>query len=170
MAAASIEDRGGGRWRVRWREKRPEGGWWSRELAVQGTAEDAEAYRLAVLRDLREKGHHDPAAHRARHAPPANLIDGMLAYIDAAEADGLRATSAATYRAVVPLVAEAIHEVSGIADTKPYFASVDAARAWYRRGLLGVVAPRAAAARPRPARATGTTLADLRVEAQRRRG
>lgn len=119
MASASVEDRGGGRWRIRWREKRPDGGWCSREIAVQGTAEDAESYRIAVVRDLREKGDHDPTAHRARHAPPANLLDGMFAYIDAAEADGLRATSAATYRAVVPLVAEAIHEVSAIAETEP---------------------------------------------------
>lgn len=114
MAAASIEDKGGGKWRVRWRERRHAGGWTPREVTVVGSAEDAEAYRLDVIRDVREKGLHDPEARRARSARPANLIDGMLAYVSASEADGLRASSAKTYRDTVPLLAEAIHEVTGI--------------------------------------------------------
>ena len=118
MAAASIEDKGGGKWRVRWREKRVDGGWAPREVTVVGSAEDAEAYRLDVIRDVREKGHHDPAERRARNAPPANLIEGMLKAIDAWEADGLRASSAKTYRDTVPLVAEAFHEVTGIPTTQ----------------------------------------------------
>ncbi|MSP56046.1 MAG: hypothetical protein EXR69_10640 [Myxococcales bacterium] len=95
MASASIEDKGGGRWRIRWREKRPEGNSAQPEVTVHGSAEDAEAYRLVVIRDLRERGHHDPAVQRARHAPPA------------------------TYRATVPLLAEAIHEVTRIPETAP---------------------------------------------------
>lgn len=79
MASASIEDKGGGRWRIRWREKRPEGSWAQPEVTVHGSAEDAEAYRLVVIRDLRERGHHDPAVQRARHAPPATVLDGMIA-------------------------------------------------------------------------------------------
>jgi hypothetical protein len=119
MASASIEDKGGGRWRIRWREKRPEGSWAQPEVTVHGSAEDAESYRLVVIRDLRERGQHDPAVQRARHAPPATVLDGMIAYIAAAEADGLRASSAATYRATVPLLAEAIHEVTRIPETAP---------------------------------------------------
>lgn len=119
MASASIEDKGAGKWRVRWRERRAGGGWTQGEVTVNGSAEDAEEYRLTVIRNVREKGHHDPAAQRARYAPPANLIDGMLAYIAASEADGLRTSSAATYRAVVPLVAQAIHEVTAIPTTEP---------------------------------------------------
>ncbi len=119
MASASIEDKGGGRWRIRWREKRADGRWTQPETTVHGSAEDAEAYRLVVIRDLRERGHHDPATHQARYAPPATLLDGMLAYVAAAEADGLRASSAATYRATVPLLAEGIHEVTCIAHTAP---------------------------------------------------
>lgn len=119
MAAASIEDKGGGKWRVRWREKRVDGGWAPREVTVDGSAEDAEAYRLDVIRDLRGKGHHDPAERQARHAPPANLIDGMLAAITSWVADGLSASSAGTYRDAVRFCAEAIHEVTGIPTTQP---------------------------------------------------
>lgn len=119
MAAASKADIGGGKWRIRWREARPEGGWRSHEALVNGSEEDAEEYRLAVIRDLRATGHHDREAQRARYVPPANLIDGMLAHIDSQVADGLRASSAATYRAVVPLLAAAIHEVTRIRVTEP---------------------------------------------------
>lgn len=118
MAAASIEDKGGGKWRVRWREKRVDGGWTPREVTVVGSAEDAEAYRLDVFRDLRGKGHHDPEAHRAKWAPPANLIDGMLAAITSWEGDGLSTSSVSTYRDAVRFVAEAIHEVEQIPPTQ----------------------------------------------------
>ncbi len=117
--AASIEDQGGGKWRVRWREKRADGSWWSREVTVAGAKEDAEARRLAVIADVKEKGHHDVEAHRVKHAAPANLIDGMLKAIDAWEADGLSPSSAGTYRSIVPLVAEGIHEVTRIPTTQP---------------------------------------------------
>ncbi|GDX81857.1 hypothetical protein LBMAG42_36680 [Deltaproteobacteria bacterium] len=69
-----------------------------REVTVDGRAEDAEGYRLDVIRDLRENGHHDPEAHRAKWAPPANLSDGMLAAITSWEGDGLSASSGSTYR------------------------------------------------------------------------
>ena len=60
MASASIEDKGGGKWRVRWREKRVDGDWRPREVTVDGCAEDAEAYRLDVFRDLRRIGRSGP--------------------------------------------------------------------------------------------------------------
>lgn len=115
----TLGDKGGGKWRVRWREKRGDGKRKPREFTVDGSAEDAQAYRLDVIRDLREKGHHDPAERRARHAPPANLIDGMLAAITSWEGDGLSASSAGTYRDAVRFCAEAIHEVTGIPTTQP---------------------------------------------------
>ena len=159
MASASIEDTGGGRWRIRWREKRPEGSWAQPEVTVHGSAEDAEAYRLVVIRDLRERGHHDPAVQRARDAPPATVLDGMIAYIAAAEADGLRASSAATYRATVPLLAEAIHEVTRIPETAPLPVT-----------LLNRTTRRAGRRRPRgPRRSGGTSPRRLRTGARWRR-
>ena len=119
MAAVSIEDKGGGKWRLRWREKRVDGSLWSREVTVTGSKEDAETRRLAIINDVRTTGHHDPDAHRAKYAPPANLIDGMLAAIHSWVGDGLSASSAGTYRDAVRFCAEAIHEVTGIPTTQP---------------------------------------------------
>lgn len=117
--AASIEDQGGGKWRVRWREKRADGSWWSREVTVAGAKEDAERRRLAVIADVKEAGHHDPESHRVKYAPPANLIDGMLAYIAARSANGLKASSAEDYTSAALLLVPAIHELTRIRDNQP---------------------------------------------------
>ncbi len=115
---ASIEETGADTYRIRWAQV--EGGKRrQRQTTVRGTRADAEEHRAQVVRDLQRKGYHDPNEHRSQYAPPANLLDGMLAWVDAAENDGLSASSARGYRGTVTTIAEAIHEAMGIPESEP---------------------------------------------------
>ena len=115
---ASIEPTGVDTYRIRWSQLE-EGERRQRQFTVRGTRADAEAYRALVVRDREAKGYHDPHEHRARYAPPASLVDGMLAWLDAAEKDGLAASSARLYRGLVTTLAEAIYEATGTPETEP---------------------------------------------------
>ena len=127
---ASIDQTGPDTYRVRWSQvedgrRRP------RQTTVRGTRTEAEAYRAVVVHDLRTKGYHDPAEHRARYAPPANLTDGLLAWLAWAETDGtalpgedpekggLAPSTAYRYRGRLLLLVEAIYEAEGLPETEP---------------------------------------------------
>ena len=126
MANASIEDAGSGRWRVRWRERWQgddegrRGRWRQKQHTVHGTESDAERYRADVIDDLRRQGYHDPEEHAPKIAPPASLLDGLLAFVDALEhLDEVNATTAATHRLRVGILAEDLYAVTELPEDEP---------------------------------------------------
>jgi hypothetical protein len=127
---ASIEQTGPDTYRVRWSQvedgrRRP------RQTTVRGTRTEAEAYRAVVVHDLRTKGFHDPSEHRPGYHDPANLADGLLAWLKAAEQDGtalpgedpekggLAPSTVRGYRGQLLLLLAAIHQAEGIPTSEP---------------------------------------------------
>ncbi len=128
MASASIKDAGSGRWRIRWRERRRDADgsvasqgprWRQGQHTVHGTRSDAERYRADVIDDLRLRGYHDPVEHAPKIAPPASLIDGLLAYLESSRRHGRRPSTIATHRYRVGILAEAIYAVTGLPTDEP---------------------------------------------------
>ena len=115
---ASIEQTGPDTYRIRWSQlegdKRKQ-----RQHTIRGTRADAEAYRALVIHDRETKGYHDPEEHRGKYEPAANLLEGMLAWLDAAENDGLQPSTVQRYRGLITTLAEALHEATGIPETEP---------------------------------------------------
>ena len=115
---ASIEHIPPDRYRIRWSQLE-DGKRCQRQTTVRGTRADAEEYRALVIRDRQTKGYHDPDEHRAKYAPAANLLEGMHAWLEATEADGLSPSTARLYRGIIGTLAEAIHEATDTPDSEP---------------------------------------------------
>lgn len=114
---ASIAPTGPDTYRIRWSQVE-DGKRRQRQTTVRGTRSEAEADRNLVLHDLKTKGYHDPAEHRARYAAPANLLEGLFAWLDAAEKDKLSASTVYRYRGHIHSLAKAIHEATAIPETE----------------------------------------------------
>ena len=115
---ASIEQTGPDTHRIRWSQVE-DGKRRQVQTTIHGSPTEAEAYRAQVVHDKQTKGYHDPEEYRAKYAPPANLLEGLLAWADAGEKDELSASTVRLNKGLVRTVAEAIHEATGIPRTEP---------------------------------------------------
>lgn len=110
--------RRGSAWWIRWRERRPDGTWSNRSVTLDVSERDAELARLDIERQLEERGWADTGRLSAR--PPASLIDGLLALLDArVEAGRWTGNTPSTYRSYVVKLARGIHDVTGISPSQP---------------------------------------------------
>ena len=120
MPSASIDDMGAGRWRIRWRQRTSrKAPWRQKQHTIYGTESDAERYRADVIDDLRRQGFHDPAEHAPKIAPPASLLDGLMAYVDAMAAHGRKSGTIVRSRLRVGVLAEAMYEVLDLPADEP---------------------------------------------------
>ncbi len=107
MATYTARD---GKWWIRWRERKPEGGWRSRSLTLRGGERDAQAKVIEVENELERTGTVRTAI--ATSGPPASILDGLEALISTRVQQGRWSGSTpSTYRSYMVAIARALHEV-----------------------------------------------------------
>lgn len=124
-----------GAWWVRWRERRPDGGWCSRSTTIRGSERDAQVLVLSIEGELEATGTVTQAVQSVR--PPASLLDGLAAFVDSRVASGrYNGSTEATYRSYIVAIARALYEYSHLSSSQPLPVTVLEREAF--RGMLEV--------------------------------
>ncbi|MCA9571570.1 MAG: hypothetical protein KC656_27215, partial [Myxococcales bacterium] len=103
---------GESRYKLRWRERTPEGGWRSRSETLEGSRLERDRRVVEIREALASRGTADPpSAIRA----PANLLEGMLEMTRQREVDGrYSAKTAQTYTSYARRIAGHLHAIARI--------------------------------------------------------
>ncbi len=111
----SFKDLRNGKWKLRWREKKPGGGYKTRSYTMVGSVIERDAMVVQIRAALAEAGTFHAERTEAEAQGPANLIDGMRAFIAAGVDEGrLKATTADRYTSYTLRIAEHLHQIYGI--------------------------------------------------------
>lgn len=116
MAATGVtfKSMGDSRYKLRWRERQPDGSWMSRSRTISGSALERDRILVEIREALAAHGTVDPRVTQAT-LPPANLLEGMQEMIRQRTVDGrYTGKTSRTYTSYTLRVVEHIHAICGI--------------------------------------------------------
>lgn len=110
---------GHGQYKIRWRERQPDGSWKSRSRTIEASVLERDRILVEIREALAEHATVDP---RVTHAtlPPANLLEGMQEMIRQRTVDGrYTGKTSRTYTSYTLRIVEHIHTICRIPEDVP---------------------------------------------------